>query len=101
MHIYVQDKQLLIITLHCLRYNRYFYKMVEGSIINYDTVLLNMAISPRLWLIPSNLIAGYNNRLGEANSVMKFGRNISAHNQPKKVHLETLEQTEPKDPTTH
>ena len=79
-------------------------QIVEDSIINYDTstwinnmnrsisdtnVMLNMAISPSLWLILSNLIilknpiVSYNNQLRGANSVMKFG---SAPNQPKKIH---------------
>ena len=82
--------------------------------ISDTNLLLNIAISPSLWLIPSNLIilkspiVDFNNKLRVANSVTKFGRNISinyfgsAHNQPKKVHqeaahhLETIEQTEPK-----
>ena len=111
-----------------------FRQIVEDSVINYDAstwinnmnrsisdtnVVLNMVISPSLWLIPSNLIilknpiVGYNNRLRVANSVVKFGRNVSvnyfgsAHNQPKKVHqeaahhLETLNDKKHIQPKAH
>ena len=70
-----------------------------------------MAISPYLWLIPSNLIIlektiiGYNNKLKVSDESMNFGLNKdvnyfgNTNNQPKKVHqdqapthhLETLD----------
>ena len=70
--------------------------MFEDSIINYDTtiwinnmntaitatnVILNTAISPTLWLIPSSMIIlknpieGYNNKLKVSSEEMKFGIN--------------------------
>ena len=53
-------------------------------------VVLNMAISPTLWLIPNNLIildkpiVGYNNKLKVSNNYYGV-----ANNQPKKVHQKT------------
>ena len=73
-----------------------FRQIVEDSIINYDTstwiqnmnlaisdtnVVLDIAISPSLWLLPSNMIIqkttipGYNNMLHVATKNMKFGLN--------------------------
>ena len=73
-----------------------FRKIVSDSIVNYDTatwinnmnvaisatnVILNTAISPSLWLIPSSLIIlkntieGYNNKLKVSNENMVFGIN--------------------------
>ena len=90
-----------------------FRQIVKDSIINYETstwinnmnqavtstnVVLNMAISPTLWLIPSNLIilekpiVGYNNKLKVSDESMNFGLNKNVNyfgttnNQPKKVH---------------
>ena len=79
-----------------LETQKVFRKIVEDSIINYDTttwinnmneaitatnVILNTAISPTLWLIPSSLIIlknpieGYNNKLKVSTEDMKFGIN--------------------------
>ena len=91
-----------------------FRQIVEDSIINYDTstwiqnmnlaisdtnVVLDTAISPSLWLLPSNMIIqktvipGYNNMLKVATQNMKFGlnKNINYYgtinkNTPKKIH---------------
>ena len=73
-----------------------FKHIFEHSVINYDTstwinntnraisytnVVLNMAMSPSLWLIRSNFIIlknpikGYNNKLQVATTNMKFGVN--------------------------
>ena len=73
-----------------------FRQIVEDSIINYDTstwinnmnlaisdtnVILDTAISPSLWLLPSNMmiqktvIPGYNNMLKVATKNIKFGLN--------------------------
>ena len=68
--------------------------------VTSTNVVLNMAISPTLWLIPSNLIilekpiVGYNNKLKVSDESMNFGvnKNINyygvPHSQPKKVHQE-------------
>ena len=79
-----------------LETQKVFRKIVEDSIINYDTttwinnmngavsdtnVILNTAISPTLWLIPSSLIIlknpiqGYNNKLKVSTKDMVFGIN--------------------------
>ena len=79
-----------------LETQKVFRQIVEDSIINYDTstwinnmnqaisstnVVLNTAISPTLWLIPSSLIIlknpidGYNNKLKVSNKNMVFGIN--------------------------
>ena len=92
-----------------------FRQIVEDCIINYDTstwinnmnlaisdtnVVLDTAISPSLWLLPSNviiqknIIPGYNNMLKVASKNMKFGlnKNINhyaserSEHQPKKIH---------------
>ena len=73
-----------------------FRKIVEDSVVNYDTatwinnmnvaitathVILNVAISPTLWLIPSSLIIlkqpieGFNNKLKVSSDEMVFGLN--------------------------
>ena len=79
--------------------------------VTSTNVVLNMAISPTLWLIPNNLIilekpiVGYNNKLKVSDESMNFGLNKNVNyfgtiiNQPKKVHqdqapthhLETLD----------
>ena len=88
-----------------------FRQIVEDSNINYDAstwvnnmnqavtstnVVLNIAISPTLWLIPSSLtilekpIVGYNNKLKVSDETMKFGLNKNVnyygvpHFQPKR-----------------
>ena len=79
-----------------LETQKVFRKVVEDSIINYETttwinnineaisatnVVLNTAISPTPWLIPSSLIIlknpieGYNNKLKVSTKDMKFGIN--------------------------
>ena len=79
-----------------LETQKVFRKIVEDSIINYETttwinnmnqavsdtnVLLNTAISPTLWLIPSSMIIlknpikGYNNKLKVSTPDMFFGVN--------------------------
>ena len=79
-----------------LETQKVFRQIVEDSIINYDTstwinnmnqaisstnVVLNTAISPTLWLIPSSLIIlknpieGYNNKLKVSDKNMVFGIN--------------------------
>lgn len=76
--------------------------------VSSTNVVLNLAVSPSLWLIQSNIIIlknpieGYNNRLKIASTTMHFDINITLNyekpkEQPKKVyqHLETLA----KDPT--
>ena len=66
--------------------------------VTSTNVLLNMAISPTLWLITSNLIVlekpivGYKNKLKISDESMNFGLNKNVNyfgttnNQPKKVH---------------
>ena len=66
--------------------------------VTSTNVVLNMAISPTLWLIPSNLIilekpiVGYNNKLNVSDESTKFGLNKNVNyfgmknSQPKKVH---------------
>ena len=95
-----------------------FRQIVEDSIINYDTqtwiqnmnlaifdtnVVLDIAISPRLGLLPSNMIIQkttiprYNNMLRVATKNMKFGlnKNINyygserSEHQPKKIHQDS------------
>ena len=94
-----------------------FRQIVEDSIINYDTstwiqnmnlaisdtnVVLDIAISPSLWLLPSNMIIqkttipGYNNMFRVATKNMKFGlnKNINYYatirkNTPKKIHQDS------------
>ena len=93
-----------------------FRQIVEDSIINYDTstwinnmnqaitstnVVLNIAISPTLWLIPSSLIilekpiVGYN-KLRVSDETMKFGLNKNVNyygttnNNPKKIHQDSV-----------
>ena len=68
--------------------------------VTSTNVVLNMAISPTLWLISSNLIilekplVGYNNKLKVSDESMKFGLNKNVnyygvpHSQLKKVHQE-------------
>lgn len=86
-----------------------FQQIVSDSIINYDTatwinnmnitisstnVILNVAISPSLWLIPSSLIIlknpieGYNNKLKVSNENMKFGinKNLNYYGEEKKLN---------------
>ena len=79
-----------------LETQKVFRQIFEDSIINYDTstwinnmnqaisstnVVLNTAISPTLWLIPSSLIIlknpieGYNNKLKVSDENMVFGIN--------------------------
>ena len=79
-----------------LETQKVFRQIVADSIINYDTttwinnmneavsatnVILNTAISPTLWLIPSSLIIlknpiqGYNNKLKVSTEDMVFGIN--------------------------
>ena len=73
-----------------------FRSKVEGSVLNYNVstwinkmsraiidtnILLNIAVSPSLWLLSNNLILlknpipGYNNRLKIANTSMSFAYN--------------------------
>ena len=68
--------------------------------ISDTNVVLDTAISPSLWLLPSNviiqknIIPGYNNMLKVASKNMKFGlnKNINhyaserSEHQPKKIH---------------
>ena len=79
-----------------LETQKVFRQIVKDSVINYDTttwinnmneavsdtnVILNTAISPTLWLIPSSLIIlknpieGYNNKLRVSTEDMVFGIN--------------------------
>ena len=93
-----------------------FRQIVEDSIINYDTstwinnmnqaitstnVVLNIAISPTLWLIPGSLIilekpiVGYNNKLKVSDETMKFGLNNNLNyygttNNLKKIHQDSV-----------
>ena len=97
---------------------------MEGSVINYNTsvwinktnqvvsdtnVVLNVAISPTLWFLPSNLIIlnkpipGYNNKLKVSNESMKFGLNNDINREPikekhieKEKHLDSLGNEKPK-----
>ena len=98
-----------------LETQKVFRQIVEDSIINYNTskwinnmnqavtstnVVFNMANSPTLWLIPSNLIilekpiVRYNNELKVSDEFMNFGLNKNVNcvgvkkEQPKKVHQE-------------
>ena len=65
--------------------------------VTSTNVVLNMAISPTLWLIPNNLIilekpiVGYNNKLKVSDESMNFGLNKNVNyfgttNKPKKLH---------------
>ena len=79
-----------------LETQKVFRQIFEDSVVNYDTstwinnmneaisttnVILNVAISPMLWLIPSSLIIlknpleGYNNKLKVSDENMVFGIN--------------------------
>ena len=102
-----------------LETQKVFRQIVEDSIINYDTstwinnmnqaitstnVVLNIAISPTLWLIPSSLIilekpiVGYN-KLKVSDETMKFGlnKNVNYYGntnaQPKKIHQDSIIKT--------
>ena len=66
-------------------------------------VALNIAISPSLWLLPSNLILlnkpiqGYNNKLKVSNENMKFGLNNDINRVPiKELQMDTLGDENPK-----
>ena len=66
--------------------------------ITGTNVVLNLAISPSLWLIPSNLIIlknpinGYNNKLRVTTTNMKFGinENLNYFEHQKLSFLDTL-----------
>ena len=72
--------------------------------ITSTNVVLNIAISPTLSLIPSSLImlekpiVGYNNKLKASDETMKFGLNknvnyygtTSNSGQPKKIHQDSV-----------
>ena len=102
-----------------LETQKVFRQIVADSIINYDTttwinnmneavsdtnVILNTAISPTLWLIPSSLIIlknpieGYNNKLRVSTQDMVFGINKDLNYQGSSVkkQLETLGEEEKK-----
>ena len=69
--------------------------------VTSTNVVLNIAISPTLWLIPNNLIildkpiVGCNNKLKVSNESMNFGLNKNVNyngvknDPPKKEHQET------------
>ena len=92
-----------------------FRKLLEDSIINYDTttcmntavsdtnVVLNTAISPTLWLIPSliilkNPVEGYNNKLKVSTQDMKFGINKGLNFE--KSPVKKLEKKQKKTPSS-
>ena len=58
--------------------------------VSSTNVILNTAISPSLWLIPSSMIIlknpieGYNNKLKVSSEGMKFGINKKLNFFPKK-----------------
>ena len=70
--------------------------------ITSTNVVLNIAISPTLSLIPSSLImlekpiVGYNNKLKASDETMKFGLNKNVNyygttsNQSKKIHQDSV-----------
>lgn len=70
--------------------------------VSDTNVILDTAISPSLWLIPSNMIIpkiiipGYNNMLKIADKSMKFGLNknanyyVSVGNSQKKIHQDQV-----------
>ena len=72
--------------------------------ITSTNVVLNIAISPTLWLIPSSLIilekpiVGYN-KLKVSDETMKFGlnKNVNYYGntnaQPKKIHQDSIIKT--------
>ena len=93
-----------------LEMQKVFWKIVEDSIINYETttwinnmnqavsdtnVILNTAISPTLWLIPSSLIIlknpieGYNNKLKVSTADMFFGVNNRLNYQGKEEKIKS------------
>ena len=110
-----------------------FRKLVSDTIQNYDVsmsinninraisdtnIVLNLAISPSLWLLPSSLIIlknpihGYNNRLKVATRDMKFdanninyygtiNRSKNVHQNMKAPHLETLDEKTLIGPKVH
>ena len=99
-----------------LETQKVFRKIVEDSVVNYDTttwinnmneaitatnVILNTAISPTLSLIPSSLIIlknpveGYNNKLKVSTEDMKFGINKGL-NYYKKSPVKKLEKKQKK-----
>ena len=66
-------------------------------------VVLNIAVSPTLWLLPSNFILlnkpipGYNNKLKVSDESMKFGLNEDINRAPiKKSHIDMLGDEKPK-----
>ena len=69
--------------------------------ITSTNVVLNIAISPTLWLIPGSLIilekpiVGYNNKLKVSDETMKFGLNNNLNyygttNNLKKIHQDSV-----------
>ena len=93
-----------------------FRKIVFDSIVNYDTatwinnmntaitptnMILNVAISPSLWLIPSsliilkNIIEGYNNKLKVLSDEMVFGINktLNYYGENKKLEGNEINKT--------
>ena len=60
--------------------------------ITDTNIILNLAISPSLWLLSNNMIIlkkpvpGYNNRLKIANAFMKFGYNPINRDPPKTLN---------------
>ena len=104
-------------TASALETQKVFRKIVEDSIINYETttwinnmnkavsdtnVLLDTAISPTLWLIPSSLIIlknpveGYNNKLKVSTPDMVFGINKGLNYKAEK-EKNTLNRNEEKE----
>ena len=94
-----------------------FRKIVEDSVINYDTsvwiknmnqavtdsnVVLNIAVNPTLWLLLSNILLNkpipeYNNKLKVSDASMKFGLNADINRVTiKKTKLDVLGNEKPK-----
>ena len=101
-------QSILSLRASALETQKVFRQIIADSIVNYDTstwinnmntaisstnVILNIAISPTLWLIPSSLIIlknpveGYNNKLKVSSEDMVFGinNNLNYYGTQKKL----------------
>ena len=95
-----------------------FYSIVEDSVLNYNTstwinnmnrtitdtnIILNLAISPSLWLMSNNLIIiknpikGFNNKLQVATINMNFGINENLNKMNTQSTLNTTAKSKPQN----
>ena len=95
-----------------------FCSIVEDSVLNYNTstwinnmnrtitdtnIILNLAISPSLWLMSNNLIIiknpikGFNNKLQVATINMNFGVNENLNKMNTQSELDTSPNSRPRN----